>query len=130
LYLEKSSHDEHRIQIKKKMEQLKDIARTFNKKGIWIFTPHQISRRGKSAAEKRGYYNLDDLSESSGVEQTANLCGWCLRTEDLKEEGKLRIGINKYRTGSIDPKGVELMADFAHGLIDEVEEYNDDLDTL
>ena len=123
LELERYKSQDYRIAVKKKMEQLKDLARTFNdNKGVWILTPHQISRRGKEMAEKRGYYVLGDLAESAGVERTANLCGWSLITSELEAEGKVRIGINKYRTGSKDLHGTELMADFSHALIDEIED--------
>lgn len=120
---------ENRIQVKYKMEQIKDIARTFNgNKGIWMFSPHQISRGGKEKAIKRGHYILADLAESAGVERTANFVGWSLVTPELKEEGKVRIGISKYRTGKTDERGSELMADFAHSLITELDDetYMDD----
>lgn len=126
LALDKYSNAEMRIQVKQKMEQLKDLARTFNdNQGVWIFTPHQISRKGKQSADKRGYYLLSDLAESAGVERTANLVGWNLVTPELADEGKVRVGISKYRTGSKDYKGCELMADWAHSIIDEIEEYTD-----
>jgi replicative DNA helicase len=114
---------EKRLQVTEVMKQLKDLARTFNNnKGVWIFTPHQMSRGGKDKADHRGYYTRSDFAESAGVERTANLCGWNLVTDDLQAEGKVRIGICKYRTGQTDPRGKELMADWAHSLITEVEE--------
>lgn len=117
---------EKRLQVTEVMKQMKDLARTFNNnKGVWIFTPHQMSRQGKDKADHRGFYTRSDFAESAGVERTANLCGWNLITEDLAAEGKLRIGICKYRTGRTDPKGAELMGDFAHSLISEIEEVTD-----
>lgn len=116
---------EKRLQVTEVMKQLKDLARTFNNnKGVWIFTPHQMSRTGKDKANARGYYTNSDFAESAGVERTANLCGWNLITEELHAEGKVRIGICKYRTGRTDPRGSELMADWSHSLISEIEEVN------
>ena len=126
LHLAHHSNQDYRIQVKSKMEQLKDLARTFdNNKGIWILSPHQISRKGKESAEKRGYYVLADLAESAGVERTANLVGWNLVTQDLQAEGKVRIGISKYRTGSIDQRGTELMADWKHAFLEEISDVSE-----
>jgi replicative DNA helicase len=114
---------EKRLQVTEVMKQLKDLARTFNNnKGVWIFTPHQMSRQGKDKADSRGFYTRSDFAESAGVERTANLCGWNLVTDDLQAEGKVKIGICKYRTGKTDPRGTELMADWAHSLISEIED--------
>jgi len=124
LKLTKNYTADYRIIVKNKIEMIKDVARTFdNNKGIWTFTPHQISRDGRSKAEKRGHYILGDFAESAAIERTANLVGWSLITEDLAEEGKMRIGISKYRMGKKDIRGRELMADFSHALIDEIEDY-------
>ena len=38
---------------------------------IWVYA--QISRGGKESADKRGWYNLDDLAESSEAERSATL---------------------------------------------------------
>lgn len=123
LKLDENIKSDERTKVTYKCQAMKDIARTFNdNKGIFIFSPHQISRHGFANAEKRGYHILQDLAESSGVERTANLVGWCLRTEDLKEEQKIRIGISKYRSGDINQQGVEIMADFAHSMITEIDE--------
>lgn len=112
---------EKRIQVAEVMRQLKDVARTFdNNRGVWILTPHQISRSGKNIAEKAGYYELSALAESAGVERNANLCCWTLITDELRQENKVRIGINKYRTGIIDRHGTEMMSDFAHSMIEEL----------
>ena len=117
---------EKRLQVTEVMRQMKDVARTFNgNKGVWIFTPHQMSRSGKEKATAKGYYTTSDFAESAGVERTANLCGWNLLTEELKAEGKVRLGICKYRTGRTDTKGTELMADWAHSLLSEIEESSD-----
>ena len=137
-YIDLLEADEHirgeeRNKVTYKCKVIKDIARTFdNNKGIPIFSPHQISRQGSTAAAKRGYHELSDLAESAGVERTANLVGWNLRTEELRMENKIRIGISKYRTGDINPRGAELMSDFAHSLIAEIEDvqsFNDKLMT-
>ena len=123
LELSRFRYMEKRLQVTKKMEELKAIARTFNNnRGVFIISPHQISRVGKQNAEKRGYYLLSDLADSAGVERTADLVGWNLITKDLQEEGKLRIGVSKYRTGAKDFRGSELMGDFAHSLLEEIEE--------
>ena len=126
LQLDEKVYGEQRHAVTLKCQMMKDLARSFNNnKGVFIFSPHQISRKGATDAEKRGYHILADLAESAGVERNANLVGWCLRTEPLMNENKVRIGISKYRIGDINPRGTELMADFPHSLLAEVEDIND-----
>jgi replicative DNA helicase len=106
--------EQYRIEIKDKMVMLKRLASDLD---VWMVTGHQINRSGREAAEKRSYYLLSDLAESSAVEQNASVVAWSLYTLDMKERNRLKFGTMKARKGRTADRGHEVREDFAHGRI-------------
>ncbi len=105
---------EYRLEVKEKMQLMKRIAADL---GLFAITGHQISRKGREDAGKRGYFQLSDLGESAGVEQNASLVAWSLRTEKLLEARQLRFGVMKNRHGKTLHKGVDVEEQFDRGRI-------------
>lgn len=122
---DEKTRDEYRIRFTEKLRRVKAIARSFrNGEGVFILSPHQINRQGYQKGAKRGYHVMEDLAETANAERIANLIGWCMRTPELEEENKIRQGIAAYRSGSVESmrRGIDLMGDFAHSIIEEVDE--------
>ncbi len=118
-----SKSREHRIRITETIKASKQLARTFNNgRGIWIVSGHQTSSDGREKAEKRGYYVLKGLAETAGAARTANVILCLLQTDEQLSNHEILLSIPKNRSGKKLMKGYLLMADFAHGIIEEISE--------
>lgn len=88
------------------LKDLKLLAMDFNEgEGIPIITAHQISRNAREKAEKSESkrYDINFLSDTSAAEKTADLVCWLLRTEEMRAQREVKVGIHKYRDDEIIP---------------------------
>lgn len=95
---------EHREELAEIFRDTKQLARNFDRqRGVFILALHQINRVGKERAEKKGYYSLGDLADTSAAERNADLVGWFLQTGEMDRitgiESETKAGISKYRKG-------------------------------
>jgi replicative DNA helicase len=107
--------DSHKNNYGNRQAELKEMARIIkriaNEKDILTLIPHQISRAGEDRARARKptpYYLMDDLGESSGVEENAVIIVWIYNGEEYDTAGRVRIGICKNRDGRKDIRGWEM----------------------
>jgi replicative DNA helicase len=120
--------NDYRIEVKEKVSGYKRLLSDLGLVGIG---GHQISRKGREDAEKRGFYILSDLGESSGVEQNASNVVWSLYTEDMEMNSEMRWGTMKgRRSRRTFRKDVKCTLDrgriwFERGVDDEIEEEDD-----
>jgi len=113
--------DQYRIEIKDNFEVLKRIALTAKDgDGVRILTAHQTSRIGRDKAEKRGYYNLNDLAETAGAERSVNLAMGILRTDEMMQQHELKINVMKNRSGPICKEGFHVLENFAHSMMADI----------
>lgn len=106
-------YESYRVRVKDFMRRAKKMA---TQKNIWMIAPHQISREGRKRADKRSdpYYRMEDLQESSGVEQNCTVMLWILQNEYLRERNRAKIGVAKNRMGRVDVQGWEVGTDWEH----------------
>jgi len=109
-----SMRQDYRIEIKEKAALLKRVASDL---GVGAITGHQINRAGRDKAEKRGYYILKDLAESSGIEQNAKTVCYSLLTDAMEEAGEIKWGVIKQRRGQKFRHGFMVPARFDRGRI-------------
>jgi len=109
----------YRLDLKEMIDEDKALSRELD---IWCIDNHQISRKGRVEAEKRGppHYRMCDLGASSGLEQAADHFMWVYSDEELKDDREAKIGIGKARKGKTIYHGFHAYADGARGLIAEV----------
>jgi len=97
------------------MRDIKQLALNFNNgEGARVVTAHQISRKGRDEAIKRGgYYLLSDLADTSGAERNMDGVLWVLRDEDNKERNTAWLGCAKNRRGALPPR-FEVRVNYAY----------------
>jgi replicative DNA helicase len=97
------------------MRDIKQLALNFNNgEGAAVVTAHQISRKGRDDAVKRGgYYILSDLADTSGAERNMDGVLWVLRDEDNKERSTAWLGCSKNRRGAV-PERFEVRVNYAY----------------
>lgn len=97
------------------MRDIKQLALNFNNgEGARVVTAHQISRKGRDDAIKRGgYYLLSDLADTSGAERNMDGVLWVLRDEDNKERNTAWLGCAKNRRGALPPR-FEVRVNYAY----------------
>jgi len=118
-----SKSREHRIRITETIKSAAQLSRTFNNgRGLWVISGHQTSSDGREKAEKRGYYVLKGLAETAGAARTVNVVMCLLQTDEHLENHEILVSLPKNRNGKKLMKGYLLMADFAHGIIEEISE--------
>lgn len=112
--------DSHKNNYGNRSSELKEMARIIkrlaNEKNILKLIPHQISRKGEERARERRpspYYLMDDLGESSGVEENAVVIIWIYNGEAYDTAGRVKMGICKNRDGKKDIRGWEMSWDKA-----------------
>jgi len=101
------------------LEDTKELALSFNEgKGIPILSAWQISRDGKRRARDRGgFYLMDDFSETSIAERTADAMPWLFVGEAHRPSGLVNIGLAKNRGGDICLKGRFTQQRFSTNLV-------------
>lgn len=113
---------QYRIELGDTIRRLKTAAGGFGRgEGIAVLLLHQTSRKGLERAEKRGYYVMSDLAETAMAERSADVILWVLRTDDMKVDHELLIGISKQRMGPQDLyKGCKVYENFSHAFIGNI----------
>lgn len=93
---------ERRDEIVEVIEQLKALALSFNQgETLRIVTANQISRKARDEANEHQRYGLSFASDTSAIEKNADLLGWILRTDVMKANREVAMGIAKYRDGDV-----------------------------
>jgi len=119
-----------REELNDTLGEAKELAATYaGGRGLWLLSPHQISRDGRKECERRKpvpHYLLSDLAESSRAERDSDVVCWTLRTRKLKTANQVVIGVCKARGEETIPLGFKAMADyrsaFVADLVDEESE--------
>lgn len=113
------------------MRDIKQLALNFNNgEGAAVVTAHQISRKGRDDAVKRGgYYLLSDLADTSGAERNMDGVLWVLRDEDNKERNTAWLGCAKNRRGAL-PERFEVRVNYAYAAFHSAKyaQESDDID--
>lgn len=92
-------------------------------RGLWVILCHQISRKGKEEADKRGGFHLPrDLAETAEAERSADLVLWAWRDEALIDVAEVRMGIAVDRYGPGDVRGWNAYERFTHAAVLPIEE--------
>lgn len=106
---------QYRLELKDFAEDSKMLARELD---VHHMILHQISRKGREAAEKRGgFYVKEDLGESSGIERSADVIIWVMSTEAGRHDMEAKVGICKARMGSTLTEGQLIYANYAKGIM-------------
>lgn len=112
-------YESYRVRVKEVMRRAKKLS---TQKDIWMVIPHQISRHGRKEAENRKpepYYVMQDLQESSGVEQNSAVITWIYQDDFYREKERAKIGIAKNRMGATRLEGWEIGTDWKHARVYE-----------
>lgn len=82
------------------VEGLKSLCLNFNEgEGLAILTGNQTSRKAVEEAIEHGEYGINFASDTSAIEKNADLLAWLLRTDEMKANHEVMIGVPKYRDG-------------------------------
>ena len=93
---------DRRDEIVEVVEGLKALCLTFNEgEGLACVTANQVSRKAREEAESLKKYGLNFASETSAIEKNADLLAWLLRTDEMKANKEILMGVAKYRDGDV-----------------------------
>jgi replicative DNA helicase len=84
--------------------------------GVPVWSPWQVRRDARDEASKRGYYTLNDLSETAEAANRAHIILGLLEPDSDDSRGRdvrLRLGVLKNRDGERGGEPIELRADYA-----------------
>jgi replicative DNA helicase len=99
------------------LQEAKQVAATYQDGlGVPLWSPWQVRRDARDEASKRGYYTLNDLSETAEASNTSDVIITLLEPDSDDSRGRdvpLRLGIPKNRDGERGGDPVELRADYA-----------------
>jgi len=114
---------EKREEIDDVIVEMKQVAVSFDGRGIPVVTPWQIKQTMWVDAKKSGRYTLACLSNSSEAEKSCDVCWTIIRREgDLKT---LNSQILKNRDGERREDPVELQAEWNYGYIYQKDDQTD-----
>jgi len=114
---------EKREEIDDVIVEMKQVAVSFDGRGIPVVTPWQIKQSVWVDAKKPGRYTLACLSNSSEAEKSCDVCWTIIRREgDLKT---LNSQILKNRDGERREDPVELQAEWNYGYIYQKDDQTD-----
>lgn len=102
------------------VEGLKSLCLNFNEgEGLAILTGNQTSRKAVEEAIDHGEYGINFASDTSAIEKNADLLAWILRTDEMKANHEVMLGVPKYRDGDSGLK-FSLYEQYSTCLLDNV----------
>ena len=110
-----------RVEFTETVDRIKHHAlNSRSREGALIFSAWQISREGRKFAEEHEYYRMFDLSESTGVEQAANVIAWSLYTREFENRHEVKVGLSKSRNSTTKGSAHFLPTNMAYGFLGQV----------
>ena len=117
---------DQRQNLDETIAEAKWFAKTYNNgRGLWLLTPHQISREGQASALKRKphpHYWTNDLKESGRAECESDVVLWIMRTEKLKAASQVLVGMAKNRGGPTIPLGFKMYERFSSSYLGNLDD--------
>ena len=99
------------------IKEAKQVAATYcDGLGVPLWSPWQVRRDARDEASKRGYYTLNDLSETAEASNTADVVISLLEPDADDSRGRsvpLKLGVLKNRDGERGGEPIQLTADYA-----------------
>lgn len=84
--------------------------------GVPVWSPWQVRREARDVASKRGYYTLNDLSETAEASNRAHIILGLLEPDTDDSRGRnvsVKLGMPKNRDGERGGEPIELRVDYA-----------------
>lgn len=104
------------------IKEAKQVAATYaDGLGVPLWSPWQVRRDARDEASKRGYYTLNDLSETAEASNTADVVISLLEPDTDDSRGRsvpLKLGVLKNRDGERGGEPIQLTADYATAYFD------------
>ena len=114
IYYGKSGRNQPRNEVVRDIVQELKVQASTGLVAMPVLLVVQINRTGKTTADKRGWYELPDLAESSEVEKSADAVFTMYQSNDMRKTHRALIQVLKGRRFDIKWWDVEWRPGFGH----------------